>query len=97
MGKLSVKRVNLNKDTITPIQFGTNCGQYLIKNYSNTPVYVSFDEDLKEEEAIKIESGMGQEVIGNYQYDWTNYFKTSTIYLKGEGEIEVQQLCFEKQ
>lgn len=96
MGKLNVKRVNLTKDQITSVNFETTCGQWLVKNFSSSAVFVSFDEDLKEEEAIKIESGMGQVVIANYQYDWTEDYKTATIYLKGEGEIELQQLCFKK-
>ena len=93
MGKLSIKRVTLTGE-VTKIEFDKPCGKYMIKNFSDNDIYVSFDENFNEAEAAKIASNYGQVVIGNLNFDWTTNHKTNSIYIKGAGEVEVQQLCY---
>jgi len=94
MGKLQVKRITLTDDSaFTEIEFDFVCGKYMIKNFSDNDLFVSFDQDATDDDSIKIPAGYYQECIAN---EWLGGepFKTSNIYVKGSGEIEVQQLCF---
>ena len=95
MSKLSIKRVTLVENVETAVTFNNVCGKYLVKNFTEGDIYVSFDANFNESEAVKIKSNYGQTVVGNEEYQWTENFKTSTIYIKGSaGEVEVQQLCY---
>lgn len=95
--KLNLKRITLTGAT-TKVEFKEMCGKWLVKNFTDADIYVSFEAgsngELVEADAVKIKSNYGQIVIGNEQYDYTNIFKTNAIYIKGTGEVEVQQLCF---
>ncbi|MCQ2270978.1 MAG: hypothetical protein MJZ52_07120 [Bacteroidales bacterium] len=90
--KLQVKRITLDGSTTT-IEFPFDCGKYLIKNFSDADIYVSFDETFTHDNSVKIPAGYFQVVEGN---EWLGGepFKTNEIYVEGTGEIEVQQLCF---
>ncbi|MCQ2059786.1 MAG: hypothetical protein MJY71_08185 [Bacteroidaceae bacterium] len=74
--------------------FPTKCGKWLVKNFSENDLFVSFEEDATEAESVKIAAGMGQVVVDN-EYLNGEAFKHKSIYLSGNGEVEVQQLCHE--
>lgn len=93
MMQLQLKRVTLT-GTTQAVSFDTRCGKYLVKNFSSNDLYVSFDSNLVEANSIKIAAGNGQVCLINEHYDWSEEVKTNTIYVKGTGEIEVQQLCY---
>jgi hypothetical protein len=94
---LNLKRITLT-GTTTKVEFKEVCGKWLVKNFTDADIYVSFeagsDGELVEANAVKIKSNYGQIVIGNEELQYTNLFKTNAIYIKGTGEVEVQQLCF---
>ena len=92
---MKVKRVTLTSGVVSEVTFeGSFCGKWLVKNFSSGDIYASFDEDFTENNAIKIGSECGQVVIDNEYLGGLQVFKHDTIYLSGEGEIEVQQLCY---
>lgn len=92
--KQKVKRLQLTGSTYEEFLFDTNCGKFLVKNFSNNPIYVSFDNSVQDDEAIKIAGGSFQVVIANEYFGSGDYYRTNKIYIKGTGEVEVQQLCF---
>ena len=65
---------------------------YLVKNFSGVDILVTFDTTADDSECVKIKSGMGESVaINSGGIEKEEYF-TDTIYIKGSGEVEVQQL-----
>ena len=94
MKKISVKRVVLD-GTATKVEFPTICRKWLVKNFTEGDIYVSFDETLNTDEAIKITSNCWQQINTNENYAWNNECKSTCIHIQGTGEVEIQQLCFE--
>lgn len=92
--KQQVKRLELTGTSYTEFSFDKNCGKFLVKNFSDNPIYVSFDNTVEDSEAIKIAGGSFQVVIANEYFGGSDYYRTNKIYVKGTGEVEVQQLCF---
>lgn len=88
---MKVKRVNLSGKTT--ISFDTESSKWLIKNFSDGDITVSFDANAKAEESILIPSGMGQVVISN-EMAVDQFYSSDTIYITGTGTVEVQQLCY---
>jgi len=76
------------------ITFDYLCGKYLVKNFSSADIFVSFNAETPEEKSIKIPSESYQIVIVNEYLGSLEAYERKQIYIKGTGEIEVQQLCF---
>lgn len=76
----------------TKYEFEQVCKHYFVKNYSDGDIYVSFDENDEEDASCKISSGVGEEIATTYREYDRNEDYTDTIYVKGTGEVEVQQL-----
>lgn len=91
--KQQVKRVTLTGG-ISKISFDHICGEYLVKNYSDNDMYVSFENNTSDDEAVKIPANTYQVVVINYYLGGIECYKTQDIYIKGTGEVEVQQLCW---
>jgi hypothetical protein len=91
--ELSLQRVTLTGGA-KAVTFNTVCGKWLVKNFTTGDIYVSFDSNLVESKAVKIAAGHGQVIVINEYYDWNDALKSNTIYVKGTGEVEVQQLCY---
>lgn len=91
--KQQVKRVNLSGG-ITKVSFDHVCGDYLVKNFSDNDVYVSFENNTADNEAIKIPAKCYQVVVIDYWLGGHECYKSKDIYIKGTGEVEVQQLCW---
>lgn len=87
----NVKRIVLegNWQSIT---FPKATRVYFVKNFSDAPIYVSFEENDSENTSIKILSGTGEQVASNMSPISQPEDRTNTIYVKGTGEIEVQQM-----
>lgn len=90
---IQLKRINLTGE-ITEITFEYQSGKYLVKNFSNRDIFVSFEKQFDETKAIKIASGNGQVCFITEIYSQKDQAETKTLYIKGTGEIEVQQLWF---
>ena len=90
---MQVKRITLTGAT-KEVAFDTLCGKWLVKNFTSGSIYVSYDANLVEANAIKIASGYGQVIVNNEYRDWDDKTKSNKIYIKGTGEVEVQQLCY---
>lgn len=58
--------------------------EYIVKNLSEDAVYVSFEESATDDESILVPSMFGQICTCGASVD--------TIYVKGTGDVEVQQL-----
>lgn len=89
---MKVKRIELT-GSLTPVEFPTKSGRWLVKNFSEDFVYASFKSNATEEEMVKIAPGMGQVVIENENKGVYEHVHRE-IYIKGTGEVEVQQLCY---
>ena len=89
--KQSVKRVILTGNW-QAVTFEKKAKHYFVKNFSDNDIFVSFAENDSEDTSFKIKSGFGEEVaITFYQVD-NKFYKTNVIYVKGTGEVEIQQL-----
>ena len=96
--KQSVKRVNLTGNW-QEVVFTNKASRYFVKNYSDDDIFVSFEANDSEDESFKIKSGIAEEVAISYytKPDTTAYgvrgrYVTDKIYVKGTGEVEIQQL-----
>lgn len=88
-----VKRVTL-MGGVQPIEFTTYGGQYLVKNFSGGDIYVSFEQTVSEGTSIKISTGFAQVCVINERDGMNGQAKAKTVYIKGTGEVEVQQLWY---
>ena len=68
-----------------PFEFSLHKAEYIVKNFTDGDVYVSFEADAPDSESIKIPSMLGQ-LCTNV----TN--ESNVVYVKGTGEVEVQQI-----
>lgn len=91
--KQQVKRNTLSGG-ITKFSFDYICGEYLVKNFSDGDVYVSYEDNTSNDEAIKIPANSYQIVVVNYHLGGLECYKSKDLYIKGTGEVEVQQLCW---
>ena len=76
----------------TAFTFNHNCAHFLVKNFSNGVVYVSFENNDDEAESIKIMSLMAEVVAVCFDGNNNPAFTVPTIYVKGSGEVEVEAL-----
>lgn len=91
---IQVKRVTAGA-SFAPVEFDHRCSQYLVKNFSEGDIYVATEADATEDTSIKIPAGSYQVCITN-AYLNADCFKVDRIYIKGSGEVEVQQLCWKE-
>lgn len=87
----NVKRVTLTGDWQS-ITFDQKTKNYFVKNFTNADIYVSFEENDDEDTSFKIASGIGESLAIEQSALSKEEFKTDTIYVKGTGEVEVQQM-----
>lgn len=87
----NVKRVTLTGDW-TAIQFDDKVKNYFVKNFSSNAIYVSFEANDTEDTSFKISAGIGERVAINQSNLEMVGYKTDTIYVKGTGEVEIQQM-----
>lgn len=89
---MKVKKVTVDGES--KIEFDTFANNWLVKNLSENDLLVSFEEGCPAGETITIQPGMGQVVTENTYLGGLECYSHNAIYLKGNGEVEVQQLCF---
>ena len=87
----NVKRVTLAGGW-TEITFNGQARYFFVKNYSDSDIYVSFEENDTEATSVKIASKMAEEVAPTFKYTGRTELNASKIYIKGTGEVEVQAL-----
>lgn len=90
--KQQVKRKTLS-GSWTEFAFPQPARKYFVKNYTSGDILVTFENDEIEDEAFKIKTGIGEEVSISSKMNVQAYSKSS-IFVKGTGEVEVQQLDF---
>ncbi len=90
MIKQQVLRQTLNGNW-TAFEFPNKSSRYFVKNYSSTDVLVSFEENDEDKYSFLIKPGMGEECAISWYYDGDGCI-VNTIYVKGTGVVEVQQL-----
>lgn len=81
-------QLNIFRKTISgkeAFEFEANSSEYIVKNFSDSDVFVSFDEDATHDKSIKIPSMFGQVCLAP-----TN--AVNAIYVDGNGEVEVQSI-----
>jgi hypothetical protein len=90
--KQKVIRKVLSGSNFNAFTFKGKSRFYLVKNFSGGDLLVTFDTTADDSECFKIKSGMAESVaINSGGIEKYEYF-TDTIYIKGSGEVEVQQL-----
>ena len=67
-------------------EFDKKVSNYFVKNFTNSFVLATFDPEKIDADAFKIPSQIGEEVQ-------MPFGKSNKIYIKGTGEVEVQQLA----
>ena len=92
---LQLKRQTLSSaSAYTALEFDYKASRWLVKNLGSSDIYVKFNNDSTDTNDIKIPSMKGQ-VCTCPVYPIVSikdYGATDTIYIKGVGEVEVQQL-----
>ena len=66
-------------------KFDKQTSNYFVKNFTNSFVLATFDENKVDADAFKIPAQIGEEVE-------LPFGRANKIYVKGTGEVEVQQL-----
>lgn len=75
-----------------PFTFDVKSKSFCVKNFSDSPCYVSFVDDDEENESIKIREYMAEVCYITSLYNLAGSFFKDTIYVKGTGEIEVEAI-----
>ena len=88
--KQQVKRVTLTGDW-QAVTFPNKATRYFVKNFTDADIFVSFAENDSEDESFKIKSGIGEDVAISYD-SLRGRYEVNKIYVKGTGEVEIQQL-----
>lgn len=71
------------------VTFEERSANFIVKNFSESDVYVSFTTPLDANSAIRLAPGYGQ-ICSYNQMPGENAHSFDTLYLLGEGEVEVQ-------
>lgn len=87
---LCIRRETLS-GTAQAFIFDKNRSDYLVKNLSEADIYVAFEADAPASRSIKIPS-MYAQVCSCFNVEGTTGMTTTTVYVTGTGEVEVQQL-----
>ncbi len=72
--------------------FNSVSKHYFVKNLSNADCLVSFAPNTPEANCFKVKAGTGEEVAISWTAVDDKDFYTTTIYVTGRGEIEVQSM-----
>ena len=91
--KQSVKRKTLTGNW-EEYKFDRKAKRFFVKNYTSGDIYVSFANNDDEAESFKIKTGMGEEVAITYNDLLGAENVVDSIYVKGTGEVEVEQLDY---
>ena len=99
--KQQVSRKTLTGDW-KAFAFPYKARRFFVKNYGENPIYVSFESGTAESASFKIMAGVGEEVAISYHGGYgeigaaykVSDFYTDTVYVKGTGEVEVQEVDF---
>ena len=95
MAQQQVQRVTISGSGFQEVAFTYPSGKYLVKNFSEGDIYVSFaDSGQTENNSMRIASGFGQVCVINERGGEAGQLKTSSIYVSGSGEVEIQQLWY---
>lgn len=74
----------------TDFTFPARGKKFYVKNFSDSPIFISFTPDVSEESSFKLNGNMGEEFQMSYENRPYPYGLVYSIYAKGEGEVEVQ-------
>ena len=72
--------------------FGVQSKSFFVKNFTDDPIYVSFENNDEEDESIKIPSQMAEIVYISSLNPLNGLFFTDKVYVKGTGEVEVEAI-----
>lgn len=87
----NVKRITLT-GSWEAVTFNNSSTSYLVKNFSGGNIFVSFEEDDEDDTSIKILQDDKEVVTVTPMIMQALNYKLDTIYVKGTGEVEIQQL-----
>lgn len=65
---------------------------YLVKNFSDNPILVSFNEEITDTNSVKILPNTSEVVFVNAKKSASDCTETNKVYVQGAGEVEVRQL-----
>lgn len=103
--KQLVLRKELTANAETMFSFSKRVKTYLVKNFTEGAILVSFESGTPDNECIKILGKSYQEVIINTDQTQIDYLENgiyhtcNCLFIKAEqaGEVEVQALCYANQ
>lgn len=81
---------NVIRKTLTgeyaEFKFEKKTSNFFVKNFTSTAILVTFDSEKVDADAFKIPTMVGEELQ-------LPFGKANIVYVKGTGEVEVQQLA----
>ena len=77
------KLIRQTVGTDTLFEFSDSARRFLVKNFGESDIYVSFGTTAPASQSIKIASGMAQEC--------EIHTETNAVYVSGDGEVEIQE------
>ena len=91
--KQQLKRLTVS--TSAQIKFRYKAKRFFVKNFTDDDIYVSFEAVTNNDfsECYKIKSGVAEEIYIAIT-GISNRYLTDTVYIYGNGDVEVQQLDF---
>ena len=73
-----------------PFQFPEKGKKFYVKNFSSDPAFVSFAANSSEASSFKLNANMGEEFQMSYENRPWPYGMVDVLYVKANGEVEVQ-------
>lgn len=90
MEDLKIIRKEINANTTEHFEFDINGFEYLVKNFSESDIYVAFKETNDTDEMIKIPAECDRICLINKSTALDNSSKDVYVFTEDGGEVEVQ-------
>lgn len=87
-----IKRVTLTSGEVEEVVFEKTSQTFLVKNFSETDVYVGLHSTDTHDNMIRIPAGFYEVCHFNGDYERVEKAGVDSIFLDGAGEIEVHEL-----
>lgn len=89
-----MKVIKQNVNGVTAFTFDKLSDKFLVKNFSENDITVSFSAEMPANETVTIKAGMGQVIFENEHLGCCAAYAHDTLYIDGSGEVEVQAICY---
>lgn len=90
MRKIKLIRKNIKASTTEHFEFDVNGFEYLVKNFNDFDIYVSFESTNDTSKMIKIPAETSQICVINKSKAYDFYSQDVYVYADTAGEVEIQ-------